>query len=328
MSLSIPSLNAFPANLSFFVPLPASSFGTTGPSPPGPQPFITSISGWYQPALQAASHLLPTALTSTAKPHCPVPRDLCLPTRYGIARVGTSEAATTTALDPDLNLMVKGTWPRTRSWSTEKRRKDAEQEEALAQAKTHFSHSGAQSGVPCECCRADVWGTAMAELPYGTQHCQTWAGHLPMGLFQAGACPAGQGPALCSSQIYLYLYLCIWKLPFMPHKQFCPNIKLSHPLKNKSEAAASTHHKALSAACLYLLASVGIAPHAVGPPYPGRGEGVPSGTPHGTLTSLRWHHWQIPQRTMVTLRLTVMMAETRRTSREGAPMGKQSRASA
>lgn len=48
----------------------------------------------------------------------------------------------------------------------------------------------------------------------------------------------------------------------------------------------------------------------------------------GTLTSLRWHHWQIPQRTMVTLRLTVMMAETRRTSREGAPGGGQSRATA
>lgn len=37
------------------------------------------------------------------------------------------------------------------------------------------------------------------------------------------------------------------------------------------------------------------------------------------LTSLRWHHWQIPHRTMVTLRLMVMMAETKRTSRDGDP---------
>lgn len=48
---------------------------------------------------------------------------------------------------------------------------------------------------------------------------------------------------------------------------------------------------------------------------PGRQEGS------RTLTIFRWHHWQIPQRTMVTLRLTVMMAETRRTSREGVPGG-------
>lgn len=74
-------------------------------------------------------------------------------------------------------------------------------------------------------------------------------------------------------------------------------------------------------------------PVAAHPRTPGREEGCPVPTPHpghpavaGTLTSLRWHHWQIPQRTMVTLRLTVMMAETRRTSREGAPAGKQSRA--
>lgn len=47
-----------------------------------------------------------------------------------------------------------------------------------------------------------------------------------------------------------------------------------------------------------------------------------------TLTSLRWHHWQMPHRMMVTLRLMVMMAETRTTSREGAPGEEQSRAEA
>lgn len=50
---------------------------------------------------------------------------------------------------------------------------------------------------------------------------------------------------------------------------------------------------------------------------PGRREGSRA------LTIFRWHHWQIPQRTMVTLRLTVMMAETRSTSREGVPGGTQ-----
>lgn len=46
-----------------------------------------------------------------------------------------------------------------------------------------------------------------AGMAHGTRRCQGWAGRLPTGLFQAGACPAGQGPARSGlSPIYIHIF--------------------------------------------------------------------------------------------------------------------------
>lgn len=174
----------------------------------------------------------------------------------------------------------------------------------------------------------DVLGV-LGDTAGGSWHRWGHPGHLPAGLCQAGVCPAGQGPdCYCLSQIYIYIPLYMYLETFLyaaqtvwpkhliiasPKEQ---NTSCSrHPPQTASAGATrstgalsppsgtSTHHQGgQDTVC-----------HTCSPPQ------HPVGM--GTLTSLRWHHWQIPQRTMVTLRLTVMMAETRRTSREGAPGG-------
>lgn len=138
--------------------------------------------------------------------------------RVGISLAGS--AAAVAALDPDSIPMAKETWPST-SCSRERsrrRRKDAEREGALSQA------PGGNRGGKEGCTAGGRDGSRHPALP--------GMGWPPShGAFPGRSLPSRTGAS--SFRLVTNIHPYIWKLPFVPHKQFRPNISLAHPEKPK-----------------------------------------------------------------------------------------------
>lgn len=217
--------------------------------PPPPSPACPSLGGtsrvWKPlshppplPAHRGGSHHLHAA-SSPPDPPLPFPRERCLPTARGetagIAGVGisrTGRAAAIAALDPDLNLMEKEMWPSTRpdpgaglapgrgggGGRLQGRMERCPKPKALPLQWGSGREAGCPGGVG-----GLGWGAQRAVGPVYWCPVLPGTGWLP----SREALPGRSEPSRTGARslpLVTNIYICIWKLPFMPHKQFRPNI--------------------------------------------------------------------------------------------------------
>lgn len=141
--------------------------------------------------------------------------------RLGVGTSLAGSAAAVAALDPDSIPMAKETWPSTscsRERSSRRRGKDAEREGALSQAPGGIrgGKKGRTAGG-----RDGSRHPALPGMGWPPSH----------GAFPGRSLPSRTGAS--SFRLVTNIHPYIWKLPFVPHKQFRPNTSLARPEKPK-----------------------------------------------------------------------------------------------